>query len=334
MTTTLSAVIAGGAYPQFAYQAFPVTGAPGTGSATPTNAAKGLFGLYQLRVGGCYLFRFDDGSAWEIRWGFYTGTVITRPANGFVASSSGSGLTLTANVVCSVLTPLGLFQRGMGEAAGAFAVGIGQSSPTAVGMIGVSADGTNANVVWADTNLFTRQPQNKYTSATTASSPAGVKTTAVITSVNTGFHFTSRFGSSQIPTAPRLCVGLTNSVAALGGEPSALTDILILGKDSTDTNIQMMVNDASGSATKQDTSIAFAINTLYEAAVWCDPAGATGYGLLIDYTNQALWYGSASSNLPTASTGLSVRSGGGLNGTDTGTALVFHFGGLYFRSGA
>jgi hypothetical protein len=313
----------------------PSSAAAGTGSFTPSNAAKGMFAMGQLRVGQAALFRFDDGAAWELRWGFYTGSAITRPANGFVASSSGSGLTLTANAVVTLMSPLGLWHRGMGEWVGSLVPVNGSSSISASGFAAAAADGTLGSVTPADTSLFTRQVRNSCTSATTANAAGGVRSGSTqSTSRNAGLHFTSRFGASQLPTAPRLCVGLSNATGALAGEPSALTDVLLFGKDSTDTNIQMMVNDNAGTASKQDTSIALAINVLYEAAVWCDPAGATVYGLLIDYTNQALWYGTAASNLPTAGTGMGARSGGSLNGTDTGTALIFYFGGLYLRAGA
>jgi len=311
----------------------PSSSAAGSGSFTPSNATKGMFAMGQLRSGQVGLFRFDDGAAWELRWGFWTGSVVTRPTNGFVSSSTGSALSLSAGASVTLMSPLGLWQRGMGEHAGQTVPVPGSSTPNTVGT-SLAALGTAGAVTAADTNLFTRQPRNQYTSATTASANGGLAAAFVGYSINQGFHFTSRFGASQLPTAPRLTVGFCTSTTTSAVEPSALTDMAMFAKDSTDTNIQMMVNDSSGTATKTDTSIALAINTWYEAAIWCDPAGSTIYGLLVDYTNQALWYGSAGTNLPTAATFLAPRSSGSLNGTNTGTAIIYHFGGLYLRSGA
>jgi hypothetical protein len=324
--TTVGAV--GGALPMTP------SGAAGSGSFTPTNAAKALPLMGQMRVGGCYLFRFDDGGAWEIRWGFYTGSAITRPTNGFVTSSTGSALSLSANAVAAMLSPLGLFQRGMGEAIG-LGVPINANSGMnafAGGTLAIS--GTSAAGTFADTNQLTRQLKTQITSATTANSVSEARTPGALASVNGGFHFCGRLGVTQLPTAPRAAVGLTSSGSALAGEPSALTDVAMFAKDSTDTNLQFMVNDSSGAATKQDTSIALAINALYEASVWCDPAGATVYGLLANYTSQTLWYGSAASNLPTAATFLNTRLGAGLNGSDTGTAAILQFCGQYIQMGA
>jgi hypothetical protein len=309
------------------------TGAPGTGSFTPTNAQKAMFAMTQLRVGGCYLFRFDDGAAWELRWGFYTGSVITRPANGFVASSSGSALTLGANAVASIMSPLGLWQRGMGETILSAVPLVSGATPTLSGL-SLTSDGTAAAVSIADTNLFTRQIRNQYTSATTANAAGGAHGGNLLTTRNAGFHFCDRFGHSQLPTAPRLFVGLINQTSVMAVEPSTRLTFSAFAKDSTDTNIQFMTNDGSGTATKQDTSIANAINTLYEANIWTDPSGSTVFGLLVDYTNQALWYGSYASNLPAAGTGLAPQYCATLNGTDTGTAAIFHNAGLYVRSGA
>jgi hypothetical protein len=311
----------------------PSSSAAGSGSFTPSTLTNGMFAMGQLRVGMCGLFRFDDGTAWELRWGFYTGSVITRPTNGFVASSSGSGLTLSANAVVTLLSPLGLYQRGMGECVMSVLPNM-NSTTISNSVCSSSADGTAGAVSFNDTNLLIRQPQVQFASATTASAAGGTKAGSTVTNGNAGYHLSTRFGSTQNPTAPRLAVGISASVSALAGEPSALVNVAMFAKDSTDTNIQFMVNDASGTATKADTNIAFAINVLYEASIWCAPGGAAQFGLLVDYTNQALWYGSASSNIPVATTSIGWRCGGSLNGTDTGTALNFRFAGLYLRSGA
>jgi hypothetical protein len=310
-----------------------VGAAPGSGSGTLTNAAKGIPFLARLRAGQCGLFRWDDGADWELRWGFWNGTAVTRPANGFVASSTGSALSLSAAAFATLIGELGLWQRGRAENAATLQAAFGSSTPASNGIPLATIIGTPGTVSWADTGIFTREPQIKQTGLTVASADAGRCAGAAHVSRNGGFHFACRFGSSQLPTGPRLAIGLTASVnAALGADPSAMTDVAIFGKDQADTNIQFMVNDASGTATKASTGIALGTGTLYEANIWADPAGNC-YGLLVDYSNGALWYGSATGNLPTASTGLGYRASLALNGTNTGTAAILHLGMIVCRTG-
>ena len=310
-----------------------VSAAPGAGSGTLANAAKGVPALSRLRVGQCGLFRWDDGTAWELRWGFWNGANVSRPANGFVASSTGAALSLSAAAFATQIGEIGLWQRGRAENAATLQAAFGSSTPASNGMPLATIIGTPGTIAWADTGIFTREPQIKQTGLTVANADAGRCAGAAHASRNGGFHFACRFGSSQLPAGPRLAIGLTASVnAALGGDPSALADIAIFGKDQADANIQFMVNDAAGAATKADTGIALATGTLYEANVWADPAGNI-CGLLVDYSNAALWYGIASANLPTAATGLGYRASLALNGTNTGTAAILHLGLMVCRTG-
>jgi hypothetical protein len=53
------------------------------------------------------------------------------------------------------------------------------------------------------------------------------------------------------------------------GQPSAFIDIIGVGTDTGDTNLQFMHNDGSGSATKIDTGAALTNNILYELHISC-----------------------------------------------------------------
>lgn len=311
-----------------------VTGTPGTGAATPTTPAKGFPMIGRLRVGMCGLFRFDDGSAWELRWGFYNGTTVSRPTAGFVASSSGSGLTLTSAATVTLIQEAGETARSGGHIIALQGVLGGNVTATGTGAAGTGFfQNATATSTHADTNLLTREPKSAYTSATTANANCGIEGANDETSRNTGFDFSCRFGAGQLPTGPRLHVGLDASNATLAADPSAKTNLASFAKDSADTNIQFMVNDAAGTATKTDTSIALAIDKLYQADIWCDAAGATVYGLLVNYSDQTLWYGSATSDIPVAGTGLKFHSQAGV-ASSTGTAYQHRLGALYLRSGA
>ena len=68
--------------------------APGTGSFTPNAAASGFLAWSTVPTNWVGLVRYDDGTDWELRYGFWNGTTITRASN-VVASSTGSALSLT-----------------------------------------------------------------------------------------------------------------------------------------------------------------------------------------------------------------------------------------------
>lgn len=92
-----------------------------------------------------------------------------------------------------------------------------------------------------------------------------------------GFRYAARFGISDaaaVATA-NMFVGLVpNSTVGSGStEPSASTNIIGIGHDSTDANMQLFTNDATGTATKTDLGALFPINTqntdVYELLMYC-----------------------------------------------------------------
>lgn len=315
-------------------------GAPGTGSFTPNAAATGFRAWSIVPAGWIGLVRYDDGSTWELAYGYWNGTAITRPATGFFASSSGSQLSLTSAATAALVDDGGSVQPNLGRHHVSWWAAVpGATTITQIGMAATTT-GTGAGVAVADTNTLTRQVRIQTTSATTANAQAGILASAGIACYSTtagagGFEWSCSFGASQLPTGPRLFAGLyPGSLGGVTAEPSAISfnSWMAFVKDSTDTNIQFATN-GSGTGTKHaDTGIAFAANGWYVAQIWSPPGGGIVYGLLIRVDTGEIWYGSATTDLPTAGTVHGTNIYGSLNGTNTGTAIVMHVGRIVVRT--
>ena len=130
--------------------------------------------------------------------------------------------------------------------------------------------------------------------------PGGVRTPNLL--------FRSAFASCDALTACRVFCGLkTGGEPTATVEPSTFTDVVFVGADSTDTNLQVMHNDSAGACTKVDLGASFPANSnavdMYEVTLKFN-AGASRS---VDYTvtNQvsgAQASGTLTTNLPTAGT--------------------------------
>jgi hypothetical protein len=270
-----------------------------------------------------------------------TRTTLSRASTQVVASSTGSQLTLTSAATAALVIDAAELQPHLGgcRLAGWNAVPNG-TAPTLIGTGSAAASGTNAGVNLATTNFLSEQARIQYTSATTASAQAGISSTVAQAVYSTasgrgGFEFTSRFGASGLPTAPRVFVGLTaTTYVGSTAEPSALVaSFAALTLDSTDTNLQFTTNDNSGGGGKNDTGIPFVVNGWYEVSIWAPPGGGSVSCILVRLDTGAIWYGTTALNLPANGALLAPHILGGLNGTNTGTAFVFQFGSMTVRAG-
>lgn len=316
----------------------PASGTPGTGAFTPTGSVVGARPWTSAPTGWIGLVRYEDGVDAELRYGYWNGTTISRPANGFVWSTTGAGLNLTGASTASLIVDGSEVQPHLG--------GVGFSLiaplPGAATINGVGAVNTNLGTasleVIAATNFLTEQARLKWTSLTTANAAAGVHmgtSPRIIHSTAAGRgggEFVCRFGASQLPTGPRLWCGLQTAINSSVADPSSYTNIAIFGKDTADTNIQLMTNDAAGAATKIDTGIAWAANGWYEASIWFDPGGGRVYALLIRLDTGDIFYRETTTDLPANGSLLIPVCYGSLAAT-TGTALVIHVGAMMTRTG-
>lgn len=312
--------------------------AAGTGAYTPSGANAGHLGWSMVPVGWIGLARFDDGADWELSYCYWNGTTLSRGVNQFVAGSTGALLSLTSAATATLVAD-GLRLNAFGMAMGrGLLPNPGANTMSMIGYSSPSVSGVQITSAISATNFLTQQPRIKLTSSTTADALAGVSVGASVFSSSTpgrgGGMATARFGFSALPTGRRQFFGFTTtSYGATPEEPSAFpVNMAIFGTDSTDTNIQLMTNQASGSATKINTGIALAANGWYEANIWMLPGSTTVYGLLVRMDTGQIFYTSTNTNVPAPGLVMQVNCLGRLSAT-AGTAIVLEYGGMWVRSG-
>jgi hypothetical protein len=153
-----------------------------------------------------------------------------------------------------------------------------------------------------------------------------------------GFHFVCRFGpATGVATTTNRCfVGMANTTAApTDVQPSTITNIVGLGWDAADTNIQIMHRGA-GAVTKIDLGASFPVPTAdrtkaYELVMFSKPGTTQEVGYEVtDLATGAAASGLITTNLPTTTTLLAPRLWMSVGGTSSviGIALM----GLYIET--
>lgn len=140
---------------------------------------------------------------------------------------------------------------------------------------------TLSHVAPATTNIGTIGYGTTFSTSTTAGNASGARDAVVHvwgggSAGRGGFDFKARVGSGAIALAgAQVVVGLASTVAALAGEPSALTDVLALTKDAADTNWQFSRRTASGTVVKTDLGLAYATNQVLDVQIYQAPNSGT-----------------------------------------------------------
>lgn len=139
-------------------------------------------------------------------------------------------------------------------------------------------------------------------------------------------------GADVANTSCRHFVGMSAVITApTDVDPSTLFNIVGMGSDSADINMQIMHNDASGVATKVDLGSNFPVSitprgAAYKLRLLCAPNASSIEYEVIDITTGAIARGSVSTNLPTNTTLLAPRgyqsSGGVVSVTGIGLAYL------------
>lgn len=159
------------------------------------------------------------------------------------------------------------------------------SNITSIGMPAPTVQGTTPTRTVAATNMATAARRSGQQSAATAGSFCGCRSNGNQFFLSNqagvgGFRFVGRWVCSDASTVAGAStfVGLSStSVGAVN--PSSMTNIIGVGTDSGDTNLQIMYNDGAGTATKIDLGVNFPDHTLsadlYEVAIFCAWNSAT-----------------------------------------------------------
>ncbi len=270
------------------------------------------------------------------------------------ATPAAGGLKLFAKgvagrLLAATLGPSGLFttlQPNLGRNRIATWAPAGNSTTiVADGAAALTATGTAtaANIATTNRHTYMRRLEFLVTVAATTA-VAGWRGAAAMFGVggvaagDGGFHFICRWGPATgvATTTNRGFVGMASSIAApTDVEPSTITNIVGMGWDAADTNIQIM-HRGLGAVTKIDLGAAFPVPTAdrtkaYELALYAPPGPTQSVGYEVtDLATGAVTSGSITTNLPTTATLLAPRSWMSVGGTSSviGIALM----GLYIET--
>lgn len=209
---------------------------------------------------------------------------------------------------------------------------------TAIGAAALTAVGTATAANVATTNRHTYQKRLEYlvtTAATTA--VAGFRYAAAQWTVggpsagDGGFHMICRWGPATGvgTTTNRAFVGMGPTAAPTDVEPSTITNMIGMGWDAADTNIQLMYRGA-GAVTKVDLGASFPVPTAdrtkaYEIALFSPPGTTQSVGYEVtDLATGAVATGTITTNLPSTTTLLAPRGWMSVGGTSSviGLALM------------
>lgn len=144
-----------------------------------------------------------------------------------------------------------------------------------------------------------------------------------------GFWYVCRFGPATgvATTTNRSFTGLRNiTTAPTDVGPSSLVNLLGCGWDAADTNIQIMYNDATGTATKVDTGITVPTvdrTSVYELAMFCAPNGSTIYFEFTDLVNGTVFTTSTTTDIPANTTLLAPQGWMSVGGTSSVIGYAF-----------
>ncbi len=193
----------------------------------------------------------------------------------------------------------------------------------------VAGTATQANL--AVTNAYTQQARVEYlVTVAAATAVAGWRGLAASwwrgnAAGLGGFNFRCRWGNATgaATTTNRCFVGLTNSTAApTDVEPSTLTNMVGMGWDAADANIQIMTNDASGAAAKIDLGASFPVPTadrtnFHDLEITCGPNASDMTYKVTNLSTGVVAQGTLSADLPANNVFLTNRGWMSVGGTSS-----------------
>lgn len=205
------------------------------------------------------------------------------------------------------------------------------TSLTYFGLAGVSVVGTVSHPALAATSLREQMRRAAIASSAAANSASELRVAAAQcyrgeSAGRGGFFFSARFALPSTTALQRCFVGLVNTTSALPTNQviSALTNVIGLGWDSADTQLQIMHNDGSGSCTKVALGAGFPVNTpsdVYELILFAAPNAASVSWRVVNLTTGAVAEGVITTDLPATNTFLGMRAYANNGGTAAAVTL-------------
>jgi hypothetical protein len=207
----------------------------------------------------------------------------------------------------------------------------GSTTVTAVEAAGLTATGTATGINPTSTNAYTQATRVEYlVTVAAATAVAGWRLSSGLWWRGNapglgGFRFECIWGTATGMTTAthRAFVGMANILTApTDVEPSSLVNIIGMGWDAADANIQIMHNDATGVATKIDLGASFPVPVVDRAATYdvelaCTPNGADVVYRVTDLLTNAVATGTISTDLPASTLFLAPRGWASVGGTSS-----------------
>jgi len=143
-----------------------------------------------------------------------------------------------------------------------------------------------------------------------------------------GWYMRWRFGFGTAVTNQRSAVGLWGSTGATATtqSPSALTNCIFIGNDSSDANLQIMHNDGAGNCTKVDLGASFPANSttnILDFDLFAAPNSASVGWRVANLRTGAVASGTITTDLPATTTFLAPHAY--MNNGGTAAAVVLDF---------
>lgn len=214
------------------------------------------------------------------------------------------------------------------------------TSLTYFGVAGITVVGTISHPTLANTSLREQMRRGIITSAATANSASELRATATQcyrgeSAGRGGFFFASRFAFSSTTALQRGFVGLANSTSAFSTSLAinTLTNVIGLGRDSADTQLQIMHNDGAGNCTKVALGAGFPVNTpadVYELVLFAAPNAASVSWRVTNLTTGAVAEGTITTDLPATNVFLGMRAY--MNNGGTAAAVVLDLLRMYLET--
>jgi len=122
-----------------------------------------------------------------------------------------------------------------------------------------------------------------------------------------GFDVRMKFSIEATQSGHAFFAGIDPASSPSDVDPSSLVNMFGVGADAADSNLHLMTNDASGTATKTSLGANFPAKTngaIYELRIWCKPNDTVLYYSLERFDSAQFVEGSANTDLPVNTTGL------------------------------
>jgi hypothetical protein len=266
----------------------------------------------------------------------FSGGTITGPTNfinGLTANTI-SATTITADIVNTFIPELSPNEIYRG-------VIFSNNSTTVTTFGGVTMGTTASNLAQsvASTNFASKQIRLRYYATVVSTGRyTGTRGSALLWFIGGGFRYVCDFNISDTAFAStcQQFYGLAGQTTdlAYGGvgltQVSTLTNLIGLGNDGADTNLQIIHNNSGGTATKIDLGVNFPANrtagsastTVYSLTLYNEPSSNNVKYMVINNETGAIAMGTITTNLPEPTQGLnffaSRAMGGGGGVTNSG----------------